>query len=668
MQNASETDLRGTVAYSYARFSDPSQGAGHSLERQQEYAPEFCREHGCKLDTTLTFSDEGKSAFHGRHVAEGGGLLRFVQCIEAGRVKAGDILIVENLDRMSRLPLEGAEDLLKSILSRGVRIHTRSPWAIYDRATMNDPMQRMQMIFEFTRSHRESKYKQERLTRRWIRNREQIAKGEYHMAMVPGWLRVVRQKGKVVGYEPIPEHAETVVKIFDWCCDGVSVNRIVKRLNAEGIKPMGRASYWVRSSVAKLVHNRAVIGEYQPHSSVKTDGREIISTKRVSIGEPVKDHFPRLVSDDVFHRAQLATEKRKLIQSGAGANKVTNLFSGMIFDARDGSKMQVSDKGFGAQLVSGAARSGVIESAYVPYSMVEQSMVVFAGDMPLDMVMPSDGAELDRRIKSMRKEVESLELQVAKIKAKTRENTSDALLELLVERDVEWKAKWQELESLERQRSSSASVAVTTTKKLLALIKNASPDQLLEIRAKIRNEIRYWMKRMTILPLKLGGHKSAMVDVELANGTHYEFRCSTELVEWPKELDGRSVLDFAKWPKSIRKTEWEAISDRDSKIIEMSDEGKSIKEIAETVGEAISVVSRRLIANGRRRATKRTLGDDRQMTWNSQANGWQRRLAGKRYYVGCGTLKQLYPRLVKSMDEAGTLKAANRWWTENGVK
>lgn len=663
-----ETDLRGAVAYSYARFSDPSQGDGHSLERQQEYAPEFCREYGCKLDTTLSFSDQGKSAFHGRHVAEGGGLLRFVQCIEAGRVKAGDILIVENLDRMSRLPLEGAEDLLKSILSRGVRIHTRSPWAIYDRATMNDPMQRMQMIFEFTRSHRESKYKQERLTRRWTRNREEIKKGNYHMAMVPGWLKVMREKGKVVGYETIPEHAETVVKIFEWCCDGVSVNGIVKRLNAEGVKPMGRAGYWVRSSVAKLVHNRAVIGEYQPFSSVKTDGREIISTKRVPVGDPVKNHFPRLVSDDVFNRAQLATEKRRTIQSGAGENKVTNLFAGMLVDARDGSTMQVADKGYGPQLVSNAARSGVIDAAYIPYAMIEQSMVVFASEMPLDMVTPSNGAELDKKIKQLRKEVESLELQVSKIKAKTRENTSDALLELLVERDVELKSARQEVETLERQRSSSATVAVNSTKKLLALIKNASPNELLEIRAKIRNEIRYWMKRMTILPLKLGGNKAAMVDVELVNGAHYEFRCTTELVEWPKGLDGRSVLDFAKWPKGIRKTEWEAVSDRDRKIIELSDEGKSIQEIADTVGEAISVVSRRLIANGRRRAMKRTLGGDRQMTWNSQSNGWQRRVAGKRYYVGCGTLKELYPRLVKSMDEAGTLKAANRWWTEHGVK
>lgn len=240
MKTIGEYDLRGAVAYSYARFSDPSQGAGHSLERQKEYAPEFCREFGCKLDPTLSFQDEGKSAFHGVHMKEGGGMRRFLQCIRAGRVKPGDILIVENLDRMSRLPLEHAEDLLKEILQAGVRIHTRSPWSIYDRATLNDPMQRMAMIFEFTRSHRESKYKQERLSRRWQSNREQIKQGNYKLALLPKWLRPVRDKGKVVAYEVDTDRAAVVRSIFKMAIDGKGTHLIAKTLTEKGVPCFGR--------------------------------------------------------------------------------------------------------------------------------------------------------------------------------------------------------------------------------------------------------------------------------------------------------------------------------------------------------------------------------------------------------------------------------------------
>jgi DNA invertase Pin-like site-specific DNA recombinase len=639
------------------------------LERQQAYAPEFCKEFGCRLDATLSFSDEGKSAFHGRHISEGGGMARFLACIEAGRVKPNDILIVENLDRMSRLPLESAEDLLRAILTKGVRIHTRSPWAIYDRATLNDPMQRMAMIFEFTRSHRESRYKQERLSHRWIQNRAKIRTGEYHLALCPGWLRPKRNDaGKVVGYEIIEQHASTVRRIFKLCIEGLGLDGIAKELNRSATPTFGRGAAWGRSSIDKVLYNRSVLGEHQPHSSVVLDGKDFRSTARVATGEPVKDYFPRIIDDKTFERAALAIQKRRVHRSGAGERTASNLFSGLLWDARTGAKLHVADKGHGLQLVSADSVKGLAESVYVPYKIIERGFVAFVDRMPLDMLAPKSNGGLDKEIRELRKEIESLSMQVDKIRSKLRLNTTDVLLDLLVERDAELKDKRLSLENLERQTGTSATMAAKTSLEVLKLMGSAKGEELVRLRQKLRNELRYWLKRVTVLPLRLGSVKAAIVAAELANGERIDFRVADEPIEWPKELDDADVLEFAKWPKVLQRVDWEVLSVRDKGIIEMADAGHPIELIAAEHNIGVSGVSRILIRHGRRRRERSKLGRDRQMTWSQTARGWSRSFAGKRYYVGVGTLKSLYPRLVKSDDEAGSLKAANRWWTEHGPK
>lgn len=59
-----KTDPQPT-AYSYVRFSDPSQAAGDSLRRQMELTEEWCERNGLALDTSLSLRDLGVSAFRG---------------------------------------------------------------------------------------------------------------------------------------------------------------------------------------------------------------------------------------------------------------------------------------------------------------------------------------------------------------------------------------------------------------------------------------------------------------------------------------------------------------------------------------------------------------------------------------------------------------------------
>jgi hypothetical protein len=76
------------------RFSDPRQAAGHSAERQMQYAARWAQEHGLRRDEPLTLRDDGLSAYHQHHVRSGA-LGVFLAAVEAGRIVPGSVPAVE---------------------------------------------------------------------------------------------------------------------------------------------------------------------------------------------------------------------------------------------------------------------------------------------------------------------------------------------------------------------------------------------------------------------------------------------------------------------------------------------------------------------------------------------------------------------------------------------
>src|SRR5262249_19140625 len=111
-----------TTAYSYVRFSHPSQAEGDSLRRQTERAAADSLPKGWTLDLSLK-PDQGISAFRGKNAAIGA-LGQFLKFIELGRVKPGDVLVVESVDRISREGIDSGYDLCKRILKSGVKLVT----------------------------------------------------------------------------------------------------------------------------------------------------------------------------------------------------------------------------------------------------------------------------------------------------------------------------------------------------------------------------------------------------------------------------------------------------------------------------------------------------------------------------------------------------------------
>src|ERR1035441_8281842 len=109
-------------AYSYIRFSSLEQAKGDSYRRQMARTEDFCKYHNLILNETR-FEDLGVSGWTGKNI-ERGRLGDFIAAVKAGKIEKGAVLIVENLDRFSRLkPLE-AYAKLGEIIKAGVSVVT----------------------------------------------------------------------------------------------------------------------------------------------------------------------------------------------------------------------------------------------------------------------------------------------------------------------------------------------------------------------------------------------------------------------------------------------------------------------------------------------------------------------------------------------------------------
>ncbi len=98
-------------AYSYIRFSSAKQAQGSSLERQQENLSRFLAENPQYELAETRFEDLGISGWSGEHLGHGLGKLQ--AAVNAGIIEAGDIIVIEAIDRISRLPLEDAVSLTR---------------------------------------------------------------------------------------------------------------------------------------------------------------------------------------------------------------------------------------------------------------------------------------------------------------------------------------------------------------------------------------------------------------------------------------------------------------------------------------------------------------------------------------------------------------------------
>jgi DNA invertase Pin-like site-specific DNA recombinase len=368
------------TAYSYIRFSHPSQAEGDSLRRQTEAARAYCLRRGWTLDESLIRPDLGVSAFRGRNALVGN-LGAFLQAIKDGVVKPGSVLIVESVDRISRQGIDEGYDLCKRILKAGVRLVTLAPERDFGlEAVKKLTAGALELMLILERAAEESEMKAGRLGAAWVDKRAETRETRSVLtARVPAWLEVVgrRLEGKhMVGgsCRPIQERVDVVKRIFSLACSGYGLALIVRELTNAKVATWGGGAGWSKMYVRSILTSRAVLGEYQPRTRGKPDG------------PPVPNYYPAVVDEATWLKAQEALASRKGKGGrlpGEAGGKTLPLLGGLVRDALTGQRLLVSWQGRSSGknrrkirvLVPAGSMQGRERSRSFPYQLFEDGLL-----------------------------------------------------------------------------------------------------------------------------------------------------------------------------------------------------------------------------------------------------------------------------------------------------
>ena len=318
------------LAFSYVRMSTDKQIKGDSLRRQLEWGRQYAVTNNLLLDDGLR--DIGVSAWKGNNRKKGA-LGEFLRMVECGEIPRGSFLLVESLDRLSRTQVMDALELFTGILRSGITIVTMGPpEQVYTWGSINGDFG--QLIITLTvmaRAHEESQRKSERIRAAFANKRALSQRGIRTNSSPPRWITATQiSKGEFT--YALNHRAPLIEWIFERSAQGVGFDRIAKELNRRSeptLKPSTQG--WFFTSISNIVCNRAAIGEYQPHEEV--DG------KRVPRGDAITYYYPRVVTDDLFLRAQKIRHRNRT--GGRGGRHFTNLLDGMVHCAHCRSKMYI---------------------------------------------------------------------------------------------------------------------------------------------------------------------------------------------------------------------------------------------------------------------------------------------------------------------------------------
>ena len=522
--------------FSYSRFSSLAQGKGYSLERQVKRAEQWCRERGLVLEQS--YSDKGKSAFHGDHI-KSGAFGRFLADIEAGHIPPGSILLVEQLDRPTRLNLHDAQGVVWRILDNDIRVITLGDGAEYSKEQGVGAS--IMLLVNLEAAHRESLNKSDRLKQSWQKRHQKATDGKIISRNVPGWI--VIGKGKS-GFLLHPERAGLVREIFQLAADGMGCQSIAVELNRRGVPTWGRAKKWLQVSVYAILKNRAAIGEL----ALKLDSKQ---------AEAIKGYYPAAVDEALFNRVQRLLTARTVAGGSKRAGRTgnfTSVFSGVAICGDCGAKMVANDPGKGrgrTKLVCKAARYAQGGCVYHPmdYGQLEDAVLRHCREVDLHKLLSTGEdaellkararkAELSSRMDALEEQLDGQLALAGMAKNKTLQERLAARLDALQgEIDTvgaELKAAEVELDALSRSGKTLVQ-HVEAIRELSSRMDTVGEDERKDIRRRLSGAITDSIESMTCYPNGLQG-----------NVVRWEPKVGLEVVPFPYDPDDQLQVAIAR--------------------------------------------------------------------------------------------------------------------------
>ena len=283
-------------------------------------------------------------------------------------------------------------------------------------------------------------------------------------------------------------------------------------------KRNGGPPEWRESYVQKILRSSSVIGEYQPHKLVTdAEGR----TARQPTGEAIKEYFPAIVQESIFYSVQ-ARLKQDIARAGNGGGRngvISNLFGHIAKCGYCGGSMALLNKGHSSYLVCDAARRGVsnCKRNYIRYDEFEEMILTYCkGLNPVDLLPGNE--ERESVLQALKGKLLAVQGKAREASAKvnnladtisTTDNANvryilDGRLAVALEEQANFEAEAIQLKQEINCNSlahANSSAKLESLRELFIFLKERKGDELIDIRRRLREELRILIERIDIYPL-----------------------------------------------------------------------------------------------------------------------------------------------------------------------
>lgn len=402
-----------TKAFVYIRFSTPKQEDGNTIDRQRELCLGMCAKRGWTVSPDDILEDKGKSAWKGDHL-KSGKLGGFADRVRAGQIEPGSVLVIEQLDRLSRESPRKALRWMEDLCDLGIRIATVEGDKVYDEAGLKGEesiLNVLQILIKATVAHGHSKRKSELNYDNWARRHARARNLEIISRRSPAWLSVSDDGKKWIVNG---DRKNIVLDIFRWSADGQGNRQIAGRLNAaktDSFAGWTKAARWTDKYIGLLIHSPAVEGDYIPGASNGTGD-----------GERIVGYYPRIVPADLVDRARVASKSRRGT-GGRYRHLNTNLFARAVVCGSCGGPMALRPRQAARLAPTSVLRKGLFQCrnsmqrrgcerremyAYAPFEKTALDAILHLTLDDRYFQRPDDTVRLVNNLAQLAKEIDDL--------------------------------------------------------------------------------------------------------------------------------------------------------------------------------------------------------------------------------------------------------------------
>jgi DNA invertase Pin-like site-specific DNA recombinase len=539
------------LAFSYVRFSTREQAKGDSMRRQLEATREWCERNGVRLDETITLHELGKSAFTGAHRKnpDTDALARFLDLVKTGRVPKGSVLVLENLDRLTREHIQPALLLILGLLQDGIRIVQLKPTElIFDSDSDSIPI--MLMIVELMRGHGESLVKSQRVGEAWKHKKQCAREGKpqparkddrvngkpYMTRNLPEWIArrdgkpVIDAEGKLTLNR---ERAAVVKRIFHLAANGYGRLLIAKKLIKDGVAPWGKAGHWNGSYIGQILLDRRALGEHQPK----------VKRTRQADGEPIPGYFPAVVTEKEWLAARAGILQRGQKRGRTGKTHV-NIFAGLIRDAVDGSNYHVTTtwpshgRGGGMRvLINQSACEGWGKSRTFPFPTFEAAILSCLQEIDPREILNGDSGKDETQ--TLAAELAGIEALIAKLTAALEEE-GDVLPVVKKIKELEARKVVVNAQLAEARQKAAHPLSESWGEGQTLIDALATANDPYDARIRLRSCLRQIVDCIWILAVPNGQDRLARVDIYFKGNATYR---TYQIIHRPPRSNGRTRVE-----------------------------------------------------------------------------------------------------------------------------